>query len=276
MHGGEKVLFVDSLAWLWDTPLPVRHHIDAYAYQALPAFPVKEEVARAYCSAYSIGPIGLGHAGAGGGTRLSAVVVSLSGLENFESSVMEGNLWYAHYILDQIMETVGRESHLEIQLFGNADAICAINPGAARLLGRSASQQEFHRAVREAAALVVSPGLTTLIETAPTGVPLAFLPPQNYSQLKISRILQEHDVPCRNWKSDVLSWLSDARVTEVVGSQSVRNHLAYEYHSLSPMELQLGDLIHRASSWDDRKVEAIIGDGNGATDLLNIVRERYL
>ncbi|WP_405657903.1 hypothetical protein [Streptomyces sp. NBC_00079] len=226
---GEPVLFVDSLAWLWDGPLAMPGDCVGYLYQDLPLLPVPVANVDSHPGRRPIGGITgeLLTAPSSPRRRMGQIVLSLSGLENFENDVRRGNVWYAQMWMQAIrtLEEQQPELAARVVVHGNPQALAWA--GGVRGVSRigSGRQEDYMRDTANAAKVLIPPGLTSIIELLCAGVPFQLLPPQNYSQLRIARAVSRSglNVATEHWDSQLLDWLAERVVPEPVGSQAVRN-----------------------------------------------------
>lgn len=284
---GERVVFVDSLAWLWDKPLPVGDICDCYLYQDLPILPVPGRNVAGIREALPIGAI-LDRAAAGTGPVRRAqdeadgerrdIVLSIAGVENFEVSVAGGNAWYARLMVDALRSFALRRPSeaTRVEVFGNTDAIAWAGGLPEGMRGGSGAQRDFLAAAGASRRTLASPGLTTIIELLSAGVPLGFLPPQNYSQVRIARRFAEVGIPVISWDSEALDWLADNDVPERVGSQVVRNTVAERFLSGRPVDADAFDhlLSSRSDALAPEEVRRILGPLDGAADVAEAVLAR--
>lgn len=273
---GERVIFVDSLAWLWDKPLELRVDVEAYLYQDLPILPVPAANVSGYRNAYAIGAIaGSGQDLAGAAAtprdRGASVVLSLAGMENFETSLERGNVHYPNTLLHALSRS--RIAIPEVEIFGNVSTLTRGPYFTAGMTIGSGTQQDFLRAARRARQSVVAPGLTTIVELCARGLPFSLLPPQNYSQAQIWSRFNARGVPGATWQGSVMPWLASAVIPEVVGSQIVRavvNEAALDAEQLDGDELSnlfVSDGFLPTRDW----TRAHIGSLDGAYDVARAV-----
>jgi hypothetical protein len=275
---GEKIYAVDSLAWLWDEPLPVQDLIHTYFYQDLPILPVPESNLADMPRPTPIGPIGDLHAAWPVRPDLppARIVMSLSGLETPDSRLGSGKIAYAPYILNAIEELLAEE-RLDVDdlaLFGNTAVLDRFAGERTRPAVRGGSQSEFAAAVRAADSVVCPPGLTTIVECLSEGIIPKLLPPQNYSQVKLMRAFTDAlHLPAMPWNSQVERWLQEATLPEPVAAEIVRGIVASERLSagrVDPMRL-LALIKQETPKLDDDAINAALGGGDGAATVADRV-----
>lgn len=269
---GERVVFVDSLAWLWDAPIPVHDAIDLYLYQALPFLPVPQRNLEGFRATAPVGAI-IGSVHSLRGVQ-SRVIVSLSGLENFEVSVERGNMFYPGIVVRALATLSERD---DIVVFGNPRALDAADLPE-RFDRGSGRQTDFLRQAASARRVVLSPGLTTICELLCASVPIGLLPPQNYSQVRIAAALRNScvEIPQLAWQSEPLDWLIHHEVPERVGSQIVRNLICERWLDPSglPPEEMAALLDAPSAAIPTDTVETLLGTPCGAADVAAHVATR--
>ena len=275
---GEPVYVVDSLAWLWDEPLPVQKLIRRYFYQDLPILPVPTRNLRGMPNAMAIPAIGqLPGAPRGNGAPpgdalagvLPGLVVSLSGVETPTSRMAAGNLWYPPYILESL-EHLAEAGELDVgrlALFGN-NAVLRGHAGPGMLPAvRGGTQHEFGAVARSAGTVVCPPGLTTIVECLRGGVGLKFLPPQNYSQVKLMKaFVAAAGFPALPWVGPLAQWLEEATLPEAVGAMILHGMVAAERLSRRYVDPEaLRTLLRQEPpALGPAAVEALLGPDDGA------------
>jgi hypothetical protein len=276
---GERVVFVDSLAWLWEEPLPAAQCCDCYLYQELPFLPVPSRNLTGMRAVRPIDAIGCPDfrpAGASEARASGQVVVSVAGVENFEVSLDSGNAWYAKIILDALdsMAAADRDLAARTVVYGNRAAINWAAPTDTSLKLGSGKQSHFLAAALHAKRVLTSPGLTTLVELLPSGVPISLLPPQNYSQVRIASALRcaGVEVPQLPWDSPVPEWLAAQTLPEVIGTQIMRNLICDRYleGGLDPAALR-HSMVDDGLGLTPADVTRVIGEVRGAAQVAEVV-----
>ncbi|MGY4101246.1 hypothetical protein ACW2Q0_17055 [Nocardia sp. R16R-3T] len=280
---GERIYAVDSLAWLWDEPLPIQDVISMYFYQDLPILPVP---ARNLARMPDPTPISaIGHLpshtvdsrqGNESIVGIPQLVISLSGIETPDSRLDLDNLWYPPYVLDALehLADAGQVDPDELALFGNTTVMRHFaGPQIARSL-RQGSQHEFGTTARAAGAVVCPPGLTTIVECIRAGIGLKLLPAQNTGQVKMMKIFVDAlGIPAMPWTGDSVRILQDARLPGSVRTAIMRGIIAEERLSrdyADPGAL-LSLLTQDVSVPDAATVDGLIGPGDGALAVANHV-----
>ncbi|WP_375386071.1 hypothetical protein [uncultured Microbacterium sp.] len=270
---GERAFVVDSLAWLWDVPLPVEAVAHRYYYQDLPILPVPERNLRGLPSPRAIPAIVDESEPRGAETRTNStdLVISLSGLESPHTRLEDGTLVYPSFVLE------GLECLLElslvpperVRLFGNERVLRALAGERTLRTIRGTTQREFLDAASSGSSAVVSPGLTTILELIAMGASLRMLPPQNFSQMKIHRAFTKAGIVGAAWGSELEPWLADAVIPEPIGaaitSGLVASRRIAEKH-ISPERLR-SLMLDPAPALTPNQVHELIGPTNGASIL---------
>lgn len=237
----EKIYVVDSLAWLWDEPLPIQSRIHTYFYQDLPVLPVPERNLVGMPNPVPVSAIGrlpgAASEGAGASAETGApapdrrLVISLSGVETPSAQLKQGNVWYPPYILESLQHLVdsGELDVGRLSLFGNSTVLRHFARGGIEVAVRGGSQDEFGLAAREAGAVVCPPGLTTIVECLRSGVGVKLLPPQNFSQVKLMKaFVRCAGLPAMPWTGAVEEWLQETTLPENIGAAIVQGMVASE------------------------------------------------
>ncbi|GAA2405437.1 hypothetical protein GCM10010420_36500 [Streptomyces glaucosporus] len=268
---GEPVLFLDSLAWLWDGPLAMPGDCVGYLYQDLPLLSVPAANVDSQPGCRPIGGI-TGEpptAPSAPGRRTEQIVLSLSGLENFENDVCRGNVWYAQMWMQAVrtLEEEQPELAARVVVHGNPQALAWA--GGVRGVSRIGSglQEDYLRDAANAAKVLIPPGLTSIVELLHAGVPFQLLPPQNYSQLRIAQAVNQSvlDVAAQRWESQLLDWLAERVVPEPVGSQAVRNTICERMLDGAPDPREFAVLLEStAEAPGPDLVRSVLGPGDGA------------
>jgi hypothetical protein len=271
---GEPIVFVDSLAWLWDKPLELPSRLALYLYQELPLFPARRSNVKQWGQrALPVGGIVGPRSGGVDPEKAVELAVSISGIENFEVSVSGGNAFYAQLIAREL-ESLMESKAVDVAILGNRVALEAyFKPGFRASVGNG-RQDEALNVLRHAASAVISPGLTTVLELVSSRSGFSVLPPQNYSQVQIAKRLRSIGVPGAGWPGDVAPWLEDAVIPEVVGSQIARAIVG----EASSMDVFAGQLFKSILAQPplaitDAWVRENFGPIDGAETVSNAIRE---
>lgn len=276
----EPVIFVDSLAWLWDEPLPVADHCVRYLYQDLPFLPVPAANLAGLPGTRGIAAIGCSgrRVGRTPGGVYDPIVVSVAGVENFEVSVSAENAWYVRLLLKALGDVGSEDPGLAARtvVFGNRRALDWAGGVVAPMTLGSGLQSDFLDSALRARRVLASPGLTTLIELLPYGVPMSLLPPQNYSQVRIATALRcaDVDLPQLPWDSPVVDWLATQRLPEKIGSQIVRNLVCERFFADGLNAAVLANLARtERPALSTADVHRLIGPINGAAEVAEVVAD---
>lgn len=271
----EELWVVDSLSWFWDGPRPTALLADRYLYQDIPLLPVPARNLDGIREPTPVGAIdtALRAAPPGGGTLLS-----LSGIETFEASLQEGNLWWVELLMDALEGLLASDAapQRNLELAGNGAAIERYAGRLANGLRRHVTQQDFATALASCDAIVAPPGLTTIIEALRGGRRLRLLPAQNFSQLRIARALRRRcAVPSAPWPGEVADWLADATLPEPLGGRVLLGVIAQDRLRREHFtEACLRALVTAdAPALDPGVVRDLIGEGDGAADVALAIAE---
>lgn len=273
---GEKIYAVDSLAWLWNEPLPIQDLIHTYFYQDLPVLPVPPRNLARMPRPTPISAIGRlpGEAAKGGQSDEASVgdprlVVSLSGLETPDWRLGLDNLWYPPYILDAFehLADVGQIIPEKLALFGNTMVLRHFaGPRISRAVCEG-TQSGFGIAARTAGVVACPPGLTTIVECLRAGIGLRLLPPQNSGQVKLMKTFVDAiGVPVMPWTAAGVRSLEHATLPEDVRTVVMRGIIAEERRSRDHADTKalLSLLEQDPPVPGAAAVAGLIGPGDGA------------
>lgn len=274
------VFLVDSLAWMWDRPVFGSLAYDRYFVQVLPFLEALRS-APTGAGATPIPPIVGPLIRFDRGPDRRGVVVSVSGVESTTTSLEEGRLWWLEYCASGLEELAFDPTFVarhELRLFGNEEVLRARTSPRLQRHRASTHQRAFLDAVSHASCVIAPPGLTTLIETLRLGTPLRLLPPQNYSQLRISHALAAVPIPALRWPSLALDWLARATVPEAVGVELINATIAAR---VAGGERLTGSALAQlvadpAGALSDAEVDELIGKGDGADIIADAICGRLL
>lgn len=216
---GERFVFVDSLAWLWDKPLAVPSEVEAYFFQDLPMFPATPSNISPFGNrAIPTGPIVSTRKGPESlNVELEYdLLVSLGGVDNFEVSISGGTARY-HEVIGRQLRKLHTFQPEKTIVYGNRSMLGAFP----ETIPGNGSQIAFLGSAQKAKVVTLSPGLTSILELASSGIGFSLLPPQNYSQAKIAHRMR-HLVPIASWAGVLPRWLGESQLPENVGSQIMR------------------------------------------------------
>lgn len=268
---GERVFVLDSLAWLWDAPLPGGILSERYYYQSIPALPVPQRNLEGLRDARPVPAIAdkiptSTESKRQGVYRPDSVLLSLSGLTNPVSKTRPFVITaYLQVVLGNCAERI-KSGELDASMFaiyGNPSALREHLPPALAPAVRSGRQIDFLSDALRNEGLVTAPGLTTILECLANGIPLALLPPQNYSQVKIFHAFTAAGIPGLGWDSPLLKWAERATLPEPLGVEIVNGIVATHWGGRQYSRYEdLRDLATRATTPPDPS--ALIGSTNGA------------
>ncbi len=246
---GCPTVSVDSLFWMWAEVDEGSRRSDAYFVQNFPGVSQRlTELAGEIDNGVLTGPIiqRARRRNRGSDYDGTQVLVHLGGLES--AFVRFGqNLRYPFLIARALERALDNHPYDRVLVAGNARlqtalADCQIPRLEVALLPRTSFLEELARSEF----VITSPGLTTTYECFAHGVPVFFLPPQNFSQVHILRTLRSLRVAplSVSWSDFELGIDVPPRIDETEG---VRRVLA---------------LIERAD--DDAKVVNVLSNGISA------------
>ncbi|MCP4545441.1 MAG: hypothetical protein GY835_03105 [bacterium] len=230
---GSRLAMVDSLFWMWHSAQDTCVTADMYFIQRFPDWERNLNRLRPV-SPHPVGAIVGPHEPV---ERKEELLVHLGGLQNSIARADQIDT-YCNVISRILAQALGHHRFDRIRVVGNPDPLkkafhhCGVNRLEVTLLDHS----DVARTLASSQLLLTSPGLTTTYEAFASGTPVAFLPPQNYSQLLISSVLRDI-VPSPDWVD--IGSLHDllAGVPEVAGVKRV-----LDFHSALSAKLDDLDL----------------------------------
>lgn len=185
-RNGKKSVFLDTLAWLRDSPPPHTSCVDAYVIQRF-FEPVKPRYLRQLSSPHLVAPIFSDTLDAASESspsgRSRALLVNFGGLTSpamLSQADVKFILWCVQAL--RLAGIPPRELLLSIPLhLAELSArIKSILPGCSVV---NPSLSEFHSYLAEADVLITVPGLEVILEALYLKKPIVFLPPHNGTQL---------------------------------------------------------------------------------------------
>lgn len=185
---GKPVYVADSLRWMRDElPTPFTAAQRYWVQNFLPAAPGTNPP-----NAVPVGPI-VEPRTPTPADRRHALVINLGGCETPAGPQTE-NFTYAAFILRGILQSGALERFQgNVTLLAGRHAVAHLQAAFPRcgVTLRTAPHDEALDLFAAASSVFTAPGLTTTLECFQFGMPTYFLPPQNYSQWRILRHLEE-------------------------------------------------------------------------------------
>jgi hypothetical protein len=187
-RNGTPLHVVDSLAWMWPAPPAGLHNVDSYFVQRYMLPAARAEEWERCTPLKVVPPIDrvADRVTAFPPRRAEQVLVNLAGCANpFGYDGLYER--YALAIADAVLAEA--DDFREIVFATNARLAAAIADrasGDARVRAAQFAHDEFLGLLASAGLVLSAPGITTTIEAMRCDAPLAFLPPQNYSQAMLS------------------------------------------------------------------------------------------
>ncbi|MEZ0255609.1 MAG: hypothetical protein ACAI37_10045 [Chthoniobacter sp.] len=186
---GKPVYVADSLRWMRDElPAPFAAAQRYWVQNFLPSV----SSAKVTANTVSVGPI-VEPRTPTPPERRHALVINLGGCETPAGPQME-NFSYAAFILRGVLQSGALERFQgNVTLLAGSNAIVHLRAAFPRcgVTLRTAPHPEALDLFAAATTVFTAPGLTTALECFQFGMPTYFLPPQNYSQWRILRHLEE-------------------------------------------------------------------------------------
>lgn len=175
-------VFVDSLFWMWDSIDPATARAERYCIQNFVG--VEERLAEeAVDHPVLVGPIVDARA-YGEREETNQLIVNFGGMES--GLIRHGiNLTYPFVVGEGVARALADHSFDRVLLTGRRpvlEELAERHPIPRSSFG-SLAPPNFMEEVRRSKMVMTSPGLTATYECFAAGVPVVFLPPQNYSQV---------------------------------------------------------------------------------------------
>ncbi|TFE31014.1 hydroxymethylcytosylglucuronate/cytosylglucuronate synthase [Frankia sp. B2] len=206
---GCPTVYVDSLPHLWTKRDPLPTGATRYCAQLCgtlprPSWEPLRRIDRLSWVEPIVGP-------PRGGRRAvlpGLAVLNVGGLQ----SAVAAAAWpaYLQLVLGPAVQALVDSGFTRIEICGNVGTEDVVRPtvgdGTAVVRTGARSHERFLSLLDQAALLLTSPGLTTLVEAADCGVPTVCLPPQNVSQFLNADQFAAHAVEQRRvpWPEEVL------------------------------------------------------------------------
>jgi len=177
---GKPVVYIDSLFWMWDSLPKEFAKIDKYFVQDL--FDSKEALIKYpfLRNVEFVGPI-IDDSLPIQKSKDDFVLVNFGGMES--ALIQIGKNSNYPFIVGKIIINALEKSGQKAFVCGNDKVLQKLlekNPKNIKIGGKS--HKEFLELLRKTKLLITTPGLTTSLEAFHYGAPIAFLPPENYSQ----------------------------------------------------------------------------------------------
>lgn len=194
---GVKVIYVDSLPFMWTKADVIPYDVDYYCAQKYPNFsinPVLEQIKNfIWVDPITIGEIPKQNKG--------GIVINFGGLH---SPFGEGKEYF-EIIMNAILPFLQDN---EICITGGENVVNLANELFPKISCRTYSHENFLELVSGSKIFITSPGLTTIYETCNMDINTIILPPQNLSQFYNSSIAEKicKNVKILNWNHNSLSF----------------------------------------------------------------------
>ncbi len=195
----KKVIYIDSLFWMWDKVPDFADKVEAYFAQNFVG--VKDRIiSESRDKINLVGPI-IGNAFRGV-KKKNHIVVNFGGIES--SMIKIGKNSNYPFVIGKLIEKVFSNSKEKVYFCGNDKIIRKAIPKRKNFIIGSMEHREFLKVLSEAKLLITIPGLTTTFEAFNYNVPTIFLPPENYSQFLNLKSFEMHSAGKKifNW-SDI-------------------------------------------------------------------------
>lgn len=197
---GLRVLYIDSLPFMWNSADFIPVDVYAYCGQKYPRYKLNPALSdvKNYIWVGPIVPECVKQ------TKQDYIVLNLGGLHSPFGDGVE----YFSLLMESLVEIIGDKN---VYITGGGNVIYLANKNYPQYCCKTYSHTEFLKLVSGSSLFFTSPGLTTIYETCGMNIKTIILPPQNLSQFYNTRVAQEL---CKEVK--VLDWNCDALTMEAL------------------------------------------------------------
>ena len=268
---GIKVIYVDSLPFMWTKADLIPYNVDYYCAQKYPEYKMNPVLKRVKKFVW-INPITLGKIKQ---QNKSGIVINFGGLH---SPYGEGREYF-EIVMKALLQVLSKK---DIIITGGSNVVKLANTLFPKLLSITYSHEEFLNKVSNAELFITSPGLTTIYETCGMDIKTIILPPQNLSQFYNIEIAEK---TCRNVK--VLRWNSSnlsMKQIKTFKDKPEEETVKYIYEQIYNLSKNERDIInfkeYVANKLEDKYVSNKINlfDNNGVieiSEIINSITEQY-
>lgn len=273
---GSRVIYVDSLPYLWVRPEEVPARVAVYCAQRSPI----RALARGNPLAVRddirwVAPIVPQQRKA---TRGDGIVVNVGGLHSHLSSGAAEA--YVDLVVVPLVRMLRAAGHRVSAVCGNLppDSVERLQEMLGDAVVGRQTAYRFESLLERADVLMTSPGSTTLLQAAALDVPTILLPPQNLSQILHGDIYASDDTVVTRWPDSVVD-LEEVRRLGTFGEDAA---LGYIYAAIerAAMSLAARDGVCRVLRPAVESVATatslaslVSGPVSGASEVARIVRE---
>lgn len=187
---GIKVIYIDSLPFMWTKADLIPYEVDYYCAQKYPFYTINK-VLKPIKNLVWIDPITSENLK---GQAKNNIVINFGGLH---SPFGEGKEYF-ELVMEALLSILPNK---EICVTGGENVVKLTNKLFPELFCATYSHENFLDLVSKSKLFITSPGLTTIYETCEMNIKTIFLPPQNLSQFYNLSI---GEIVCKNVK--ILDW----------------------------------------------------------------------
>jgi hydroxymethylcytosylglucuronate/cytosylglucuronate synthase len=189
---GIPVVFVDSLPHLWTDRDEVAVDVTAYCAQTVPslphlAWPTLRRIAN-LTWVEGIVPAPRPAAARRRPDRHLAII-NLGGLES--PATTSGSVPYVDVVLPAAVSALADAGYPVVHVTGNVASGVPREVGGVEVVEHCLSHGEMQELIADASLVLTSPGLTMTLELSATDADVVYLPPQNVSQVLLTRMLDD-------------------------------------------------------------------------------------
>ena len=289
------MVFVDSLAWIWPESMEELIRAEAYLVQDfLLNSPGSSESWSSLPNVMVVPPIVSSTSVSTDRSRRKVqpgrVLVNIAGCRN---PILDKNYYstYADAVISSLAAIARQGGDLladsdlkTVVISGNAEVLPGPNtihwPEHVSCKMQFLEHSEFIQELSICEIFLTSPGLTATLEAVALGVPLRFLPPQNYSQFLILKKYQESGLNVGRWLTSIgSSCLANGPISEEKAVRFIASEL--DQYFARPHKALMHDLEEAlkamvpASALADLRSQTSGWDGSSAvTDILSSILDR--
>lgn len=216
----ERVFIVDVLSWLWNKPYDSAKHAERYYYQKISWLSGSDDNIELPPNAMPVNPIVRPYVDCAeyryALTTFSSSrpLISLGGIDTTQEDTQ------CRYMKLLFSGYLNSEMRSRPILFGNRQIIMNNVQG---LFECDDDKNLLFAYAHQFGGLLCAAGLTTVLECLASGIPFGLLPPQNYSQARLSFILHKYGVPRLTWESPLCKYAESHVLEEELGIRFINS-----------------------------------------------------
>lgn len=261
---GVKVIYVDSLPFMWTKADLIPYNVDYYCAQKYPEYkmnPVLKQVKNFVW----INPITMGKIKE---QNKNGIVINFGGLH---SPFGEGEEYF-EIVMKTLLPMLSKK---DIIITGGSNVIKLAKKLFPKITSVTYSHEEFLTKVSNAELFITSPGLTTIYETCGMDIKTIIIPPQNLSQFYNIEIAERicKNVKVLRWNDSNLSMKQIKTLKDKTEEETVK-YIYEQIYNLSKNESNITKFKeYVANKLKDKYVSNKINlfDNNGVIEISKII-----